>query len=217
MKQPEDTEDKRSWCKYGEDRERDFCKIADYYGFSCKKNPAKENDPFTHDHIINDTYDADLKTVCTPFFTANKYGFDPDHTITFNKKDYERYLGKYDPFKFFIIFWVRWKEQEKYKVKVKIKMGVWVASLAITKGCIESGQAKLHEYQKRKDDQAGNAKDSYILDLRWFVRKRNVEYGNNRESMGQRVSPDKHRAIHSKGNGNQRRLPMFDTPPQGKG
>jgi hypothetical protein len=33
---------------------------------------------------------------------------------------------------------------------------------------VRSGKVQLHKYKYRSDDGSGNAKDSYIFDVRWF-------------------------------------------------
>jgi len=168
-----DTEDKKWWVEYGARQEVWFVnEIAPKIGLVAELNPEKNTNPFAPDLLVDeDKKLADLKTQYTPFFKARELfpsaGLDPTYTVTFNKKDYERYLENYP--NIHIIFWVNWQEIE-YKedsriYRVKPLKGVWRCTLNDITHFIHAG-APLHEYKRRKDDDRGNAKDSYLLDLR---------------------------------------------------
>lgn len=180
-----DTEDKRAWCVYGEEKERGFPGVSRLYGFECIKNPEKEHNKYANDLMVNGNMRADLKTVRTPYFTAWKYGFDPGHAVTLNVKDHARYMKLYAP-AFWIIFWVSWPEQQAYGRHICERHGVWIASITRIDNLVTGGFAPRHEYQKRKDLPAddGNAKDSYLLDLRWLTEKKRRHNGSTRNDTG---------------------------------
>jgi hypothetical protein len=93
---------------------------------------------------------------------SGKYGCDPMETVSFNKKDYDRYKKIYPDI--FVIFWVNWGKQSRYGVDVGTKNGVWVFSLDELGEQIKN--APLHVYQKRVKDKLGNAKNSYLITLK---------------------------------------------------
>lgn len=113
--------------------------------------------------VYRGKFPADLKTQNTPFFTAKKYGVDPQFAVTFNHKDYLRYKKLY-PFSV-IFFWVEWTTTEWKELKVKPMRGLWKVPFWKLVRDIENGSVKLHTYQKRQQDSRPNAKDSYVLDI----------------------------------------------------
>ncbi|RJX45190.1 hypothetical protein DM826_00390 [Halonotius aquaticus] len=161
---PTDTENKAPWLRFGEQREATFLdSVAPALGLAARENPAKADDPTALDLLVEGE-PADLKTQETPFFTAErKYGLPPQHVVTFNANDYERYKQKGDPD---IFFWVRWREElSGWGAEVEEMEGVWRTSVAQIEALVEAGQAPLHRYQRRQGDQE-NANASYLLDLR---------------------------------------------------
>lgn len=163
------TEDKGSWVEEGAGLEVEFvANIVPRLGRNIIINPEKERDP-----CVIDLWDcdrrryADLKTQETPFFSAGKkysaFGYDPQYTVTFNHKDYQRYCRLYPGCD--IYYHVNWRQTEGYGVRVEPMEGVWVASFADMRRLIEGGEVALHPYQFRRGDQI-NAKDSYLFDLR---------------------------------------------------
>ena len=92
---------------------------------------------------------------------AVRYDCDPMETVSFNKKDYDRYKELYPDI--FVIFWVNWGKQSRYGVDVERKNGVWIFSLDELGKQIKN--APLHAYQKRIKDKKGNAKNSYLIKL----------------------------------------------------
>lgn len=169
-----DTEDKLAWCADGIEREIDFVeRIAPRLKLNAKINPEKKTNPFAPDLLVNEKM-ADLKSQTTPFFTARKAfkapqqpgGIDPQYAVTFNRKDYLRYREQYPELD--IYFWVEWKELENYGTKVRPLIGVYRVPFSQLAAHIESGEAKLHTYQRRESDQMGNARDSYGFDVRNF-------------------------------------------------
>lgn len=149
-----DNEDKQKWCTIGEELEKDFVKNNSFYGCAVLLNKEKETNKFANDLTL--VLRADLKTITTPFFTANRYGIDSEYAITINKKDIERYKKLY-PNIFLIL-----------DVKYKSFTGVKICSIKTLCKLVDEGKAKEHFYINRVNDTKGNAKSSYIFDLRWF-------------------------------------------------
>jgi len=161
-----DIQDKMSWCRRGETLEDEFLRV---YGdrLKLKLNPAKKEKPTVPDFIyIPGNRIADLKTVNTPFFSARRYGVDPQYAVTFNKKDLEYYRRCYsDILLYFSIDWIATKLVIKgckiYTVEPMV--GVWgIRFCNIQKLCCPEN---LHEYKLRIGDKV-NATHSYVLDLR---------------------------------------------------
>lgn len=166
---PASNEDKAAWCElYGTDAELAFVRRMFLVGIGVAMSPLKVSDKFGHDLLL--TLPADLKTVRTPFFTAAQYKFDPQFTVTLNEKDLQRYTAAY-PF-CVVVFDVRWDVRDMVvggdTISVIPMQGVWVATMHEIARAIAKGIAPLHEYAARREDTQGNAKRSYLLNLRWF-------------------------------------------------
>jgi hypothetical protein len=168
------TEDKLAYCKEASDTQEplfvEFLNNLDRCNFKAEINPDKETNPYTHDLIVNG-YSSDLKTQDTPFFKANKlYNIDPQWAITYNHKDYMNYKKKYtnNNKQFLIFFDVTRKNEEMFGVNTFAMRAIFVAKASEIELIIESAQVPLHEYINRKDDQKGNAKSSYVIDVRKF-------------------------------------------------
>lgn len=175
-----DIQDKQWWVKYGEKKERYFIESI-LPRFDVDKtiiiNPAKERNPTVADLICEtDKVLGDLKICETPFFTAGRYGCDPNTYITFDEKDYIRYMFDYhiipsltgdkQPRTFFILFYVCWPEQENYGVHVKAKEGLWITTIAgINEMVLDNDKIKWHRYQNRVCDREGNARASMLVPL----------------------------------------------------
>lgn len=163
------TEDRELWYIWGEDFEADFIeRVVPRINIDIRKNPEKVIRPW-----LIDLYDytngkpADLKTQNTPFFTAGKYmyngqPYNPQYTVTFNKKDYENYLRNYPDCD--IYFWVHWTQLSYKGYRVQDMYGVWRTSFSRMVEKIQNNEVVLHEYLHRKDDDH-NAKDSYLFNL----------------------------------------------------
>lgn len=166
-----DTEDKEWWVKKGMQDEAVFVEdVAAKIGLAARLNPAKAENPYAPDLVVNGKI-ADLKHQTTPFFTAGvKYGLTPRFAVTLNRNDYRRYVDHYPAID--IYFWVDWAVTEAEfhgrRYRVEPLEGIWLAYLPLITECIHDGKAPLHPYQRRVDDEQGNAKWSYVLDLRWF-------------------------------------------------
>lgn len=175
-----DTEDKVWWFKHGEMLEKAFVdEICPKIGLSACINPYKSANPTAPDLIVNCEL-ADLKVQTIPFFTAFKYNkkvngkyipFNPCYTVTFNKKDYDYYISAYPDIN--IYFWVDWQEtvytsHSGRKIEVDKLSGVWMSSFAELAWLINRYSFPLHEYYRRQG-QVGNARDSYLIDIRYLT------------------------------------------------
>lgn len=163
------TENRSWWYVWGEDEEKDFVThIVPRLGIDLRINPQKMEEPWAID-LYDYTHNryADLKTQKTPFFTAGKYKYgrvfyDPTYTVTFNKKDYDRYIQKYPTCD--IYFWINWQQLSYNHISVKKLYGVWRAPFMKMARKIQVGEVALHTYQHRMDDDH-NAKESYLFNL----------------------------------------------------
>lgn len=174
-----DTEDRSWWYKYGELGEKFFVEwVCPDIGLEGKINPQKEKDPTVPDLIVDGRL-SDLKTQKTPFFTAGRYyktvengneviPYDPTYTVTFNIKDYNRYLYKYPCID--IYFWVQWKDTvyaPSYGDSVTVEpiSGVWMIPFLELREIIYNNDYHIHKYTRRYG-KTGNATESYLVDLR---------------------------------------------------
>ena len=160
------TEDKTSWIDWGVQKEHDFLYVCQKYDIlaGIKKSTGPVYYP---EFVYQDRY-LDLKTVHTPFFLAQrKFKIDPAFAVTLNKQDVTACTIKYP--KCQIVFWVNWKAATNFGVSVEKRQGIWFLSYEQMINLVED--APLHVYQNRIDDTQGNAKDSYVLDLRKMNKK----------------------------------------------
>lgn len=161
------TEDKNEWYKEGERLEVAFVEeIVPQLEVNLIINPDKINDPSVIDLMdIDNKRFADLKTQNTPFFYAKSKdkNYDPRFTVTFNKKDYERYCELYPDCD--IYWYVNWKQLSYNKISIEPLEGVWVAKFSNMAKKIENKEVYLHSYNHRVNDDQ-NAKESYLFDLR---------------------------------------------------
>lgn len=145
------TEDKLAWCKAGEEAELQFVESHELCGWDIQINPNKTHDKYTHDMVGR--VPMDLKSIGTRFNTSEKkYGIPTEWAVTVNEKDLVRYSELYP--NILILLDVAWHEK------------VWLLTVPRARSLIAAGAAKKHEYLKRKDDKDGNAKHSYVFDLR---------------------------------------------------
>lgn len=160
-----DTEDRNWWYLHGINLEESFVRICTQrLSIRAMINPAKRHDKYAPDLCVDNTL-ADLKTQNTPFFTARKYGLDPQYTFTFNRKDYERYKANYPHIDIYV--WIDWRQVEGFGAKVNYLGGFFRLPFADVARLIEAG-AKEHFYLRRQDPNDRNAKSSFLLDIRDF-------------------------------------------------
>jgi len=162
------TEDKLEWCKKANEDERTFSVDRLFnLGLVGHINLAKKTDPYTHDLFIQ--FQADLKSVRTPLFKAQElYGIDPQYAVTFNLKDGKRYAELYP--KIVVVFDINWQELSKEingkKYFVQPMHETYAGFLKDIGAAIRSGGSKKIDYQRRVDDTSGNAKSSWVFDVR---------------------------------------------------
>lgn len=160
-----DLQDKGPWCATGVSYEETF---ITKYGeqLSLKINPKKIDDIYAPDLLnVKSESLGDLKTQNTPFFqAATRYHINPQFAVTFNLKDFQRYSRNYPQIE--IYFWVYWsviKFEGSSKIEVLPLEGIWFIPFnALTELILK---APLHEYVQRRDDDKGNAKSSFVLNL----------------------------------------------------
>lgn len=164
------TENKGHWVdKYGLETETRFLKTLWKHGVDAIINPTKRENEMAHDlTLVN--WPGDLKTVETPLFKAEKlYGFDPQYTATLNVRDVEEY-DVYSPYimMFFHLLWERETEKilDGIRYAVRPAQGVWMVWLPMFKLWID--EYPIIKYQRRENDQNGNATESYVFDVRLF-------------------------------------------------
>lgn len=168
-----DTEDKQWWMRAGQMRRVAFAElIAPTLGLPVELNPANDAD-HTQAELFVGGVPCDLQCPTTPFFKAEElYGIPVKHAVTWNRVDYQRYLdggGGID-----LLWWVHWDETQKVigrrPYSTAFLTGVWRVPYEAIAERIRSGKTPLHVYKRRVGDKRGNAKESYILDLRRFER-----------------------------------------------
>lgn len=160
-----DTEDKRWWCKHGNELEEQFVSCCHRIGLDAVINPDKRTNVYAPDLIVDGML-ADLKAQTTPFFSAGSYGMNPRFTVTFNRKDFLRYRELYPDIT--VYFWINWQQVEWKDVRVKPLSAVFRAPFPHLSRFILSGQAVEHQYQRRSNDRSGNARSSFLIDARTF-------------------------------------------------
>lgn len=105
-------------------------------------NPAKSTDPTAPDLLVNGRI-ADLKVQNTPFFSASSYSMNPQFTVTFNRKDYERYDAMYPEIE--VYFWINWTQLSWKNYSVKELNSVFKADFSALKSKIVAGAVE-HTY-----------------------------------------------------------------------
>ena len=119
--------------------------------------------------MVVDGQVADLKCQQTPFFKARVlYNLDPQYVVTFNRKDYLRYRRLYPGITLY--FWLDWQARKMLIGQSAFAVAplavVWRAPFAQLAALIEQRIAPLHAYHRRQGDLQGNAKESYLVDVR---------------------------------------------------
>lgn len=154
MDRPTDLQDKAAWCQFGDAQELAFLAETWASNIAVFRNPAKLDDPFAHDLFA--VFPADLKSIRTPFATADRYGLDPRFAVTINAKDVQRYSQKQPAMMVLLDVRFPWHQ------------AIHVAQIGHLQAATVNGRAKLHHYLQRVDDKQGNAKSSWVYDCRWF-------------------------------------------------
>ena len=148
-----DLNDKKAWCDLGLELEKEFVSNSRFSDVTIGMNPSKSFDKYTYDMKIE--MPCDLKTITTPWiYSEEMFGIPSDYAISINRKDLRRYYSLYP--NIIIIFDVQY---ENYKATH------W-SDLDRLRILVKQNKAFLHKYKNRVDDNIGNAKDSYVLDVR---------------------------------------------------
>jgi hypothetical protein len=163
-----DTEDKSYWVEEYTKKETQFCKIMTFIGIPTEINPEKEFNKYAPDILVNRRL-ADLKYTSTPFYTAYKnYNLNPRYAVTFNDKDYNRYKANYPDI--ILYFWLDFMDSKGHKYGVNIDIDkcshIFEVPFKQVMNDIESDKVQYHNYLRRENDIKGNAKGSYLLDVR---------------------------------------------------
>ena len=176
------TEDKNYWVdKFGPKNELKFCDIVcpiiKRHGIL---NPEKVTNPYVPDLIVEERL-SDLKYQSTPFYSCGHYyNYDPQFTCTFNLKDFTHYGQKYPNLDLY--YWVDYPDMEKVHRNKEIHIhrmeAIFVINYQDLKTLIETKKSPLHSYLGRTNDTKGNAKSSYLIDVRdmnclWIFQVRN--------------------------------------------
>ena len=145
---------KHEWCQRGMQYEDDFVKGRSFVDVDVRINPEKDQDVFTYDMRID--MPCDLKTSRTPWRRSMEmFGIDPKYAVSLNRKDLIRYDKLYP--NIIIILDIGYADY---------KATHWT-HLQDMKRLIKEEKVQLHKYKERAvGDEFGNAKDSYIFDVR---------------------------------------------------
>lgn len=155
-----DTNNKEYWVNLGVEKEEKFLKKYSS-ALSVIRNPGRAFSDYVPDFAII----ADLKSISTPFYTASKYGLDPQYTVSLNVKDVDYYSREYPGI--IIIFHVKWETTKYRNIVVKKMDCIYRVSLFHLQYLIAEGTGVLHSYRERGGN---NAKSSYLFDVRFFER-----------------------------------------------
>lgn len=162
-----DLQDKLAWCRKGEKMEVGF--IREYgrkIGYDI--NPQKATNEFVPDLISTESNVlADLKTQHSPFFQAqSRFGIDPTYAVVFNVKDRDRYEKHYPDIDIiYFVDWVPIKADIHGKIyQIDPLFGIYKTSFKKLVSLLD--RSKVHAYQQRVNDNKGNARDSYVFDIR---------------------------------------------------
>ena len=161
-----DLQDKGLWCKIGSTKEEVF---VEKFGreLHLSINPEKQRNPYAPDLLNTSSHLlGDLKTQNTPFFQAKaRFNLDPQFVVVFNGKDRLRYLEHYPYIEiYFAIDWQVVRFEGREVISVLPMKGVWFIPFQDLNLLLE--KSPFHAYQQRTKDQNGNAKGSYVLDLK---------------------------------------------------
>ena len=163
------TEDKEAWCRAAESSEREFVtgRLFDL-GIAGWINLEKKNNKYAHDLNLN--VRCDLKEITTPFFMAAElFGLEAQYAVSVNCKDMTRYRSIYPGI--IVIFDVCWQDNLKMErgsmtYTVNAMRQTHVGFLDDIRRAVQKAGNKKHEYKNRRGDTDGNAKDSWVFDVR---------------------------------------------------
>ncbi|MGE7773390.1 hypothetical protein ACQKLP_01630 [Chitinophaga sp. NPDC101104] len=164
-----DLQDKTYWCNRGETMEKAFVSLyGDITAYDI--NPKKKGDKYALDFIsVKTKILADLKSQHRPFFTSGEtYNIDSQHAVTFNVKDKRRYEQNFPGMD--VIYFIDWvavrmlNTETQKEWTVNPMLGIYKISFRVFKEILS--KAPVHKYKQRENDRMGNARDSYVIDIR---------------------------------------------------
>lgn len=174
---PHDPEDKRWWIDRGTELEAEFLALCQRVGIldGIRENPerAKGGMSLVLPEFVYRGDHLDLKMQSQPFFMAGElFGVHPRYAVTLNWQDVADVSTKYPRCNFAI--WVRWEStayqrpNAEQRITVGALHGVWWIDPTQLRQLISAAhqQGRRHWYQRRRTDDSGNAKSSYVLDVR---------------------------------------------------
>lgn len=119
---------------------------------------------------ISEWVPLELKYAQTPFFLSeSKYGIPPRFAYTFDVKDELHYkaLGR----EFYLVIFIDYPEFYGFGQSIKplrdIYLTTWSALNVLIQDAIRTN--RIHTYKNRVNDQIGNGRQSYILDVRNLI------------------------------------------------
>jgi len=179
-----DTEDKNWWLKWGEEKEsafKHFCKeIGIFNNLSFNPDRANGKNRGAPEFIYQEQF-LDVKVQNQPFFESIKmFKIPPRYAVTLNWRDVRDVKEKYP--NCLIIYWVNWiplkyiktmprktmPPKEVENISIEPLNGIWQINptrlFQLEQKAIMDGN--LHWYARRYGDKKGNAKSSYVIDIR---------------------------------------------------
>jgi len=155
-------QDKQAWCREGERRERDFVAENPIEGWAVAMNPQKQTNVTAYDLV--GMVPMDLKSQTTRWKQSQeRFGIPPQYAFTINAIDLQRYQRHYPN----ILMILDAQESGKYLLTVDR-----------ARRLVDEGKAHPHVYEQRKDDKDGNARASWVFDLRDMDRLKEVNRGD---------------------------------------
>ncbi len=186
-----DTEDKNWWLQWGEGKEKAFKTFCDKVRIlpGLSFNPEREGGKKRGaPEFVWQGHLLDVKVQNQPFFEAvQRFGIPPRYAVTLNWRDVRDVREKYADC--LVVYWVNWVPVRYIKTVPRITMpprvvedisveplhGIWIIPppklFELENKAIIAGN--LHWYVRRYGDNKGNAKSSYVIDIRdadllWF-------------------------------------------------
>ena len=178
------TEDKDWWLRWGEDKEKAFRQFCNEKGVlpGLAFNPEREGgkNKGAPEFVWHNQY-LDVKVQNQPFFeSVKRFKIPPRYAITLNWRDVRDVREKYPGC--LIVYWVNWvsvkylktmprktkSPREVENISIEPLHGIWEINptklFQIEEKAIKAGN--LHWYARRYGDTRGNAKSSYVIDIR---------------------------------------------------
>ena len=151
LKKPKNPQDKKAYVEWGGAQEHPFTQKNAVKGWRFAMNPEKAHNPYAHDLFA--CVPIDLKTMDRQWDHSQRmFGIPSEWAVSINTKDFVKYARECE--NIIIVLDVRWLN------------AVYTITLDRARYLIGRRRAKRHFYKDRVDDEDGNAKDSFVFDLR---------------------------------------------------